>query len=168
MSTNYYLRRKICPSKLKKIKGLVTEKNIYDGTLKEALEEFHEIHIGKSSAGWQFLFNHNEEKYYSKSYASINKFLQDAIKEGGHFVDEYGKEVSLTDFWEMVDSKKEGFDLESYYQHELKRWEEYQQNPLKFNDCFCKPSKPEGYNIYKESFSEDNWHLRFSAFTEFS
>jgi len=52
MGTNYYIRKAIRPSKIEELKNLTTEENIYNGKLQEALSEFNEIHIGKSSCGW--------------------------------------------------------------------------------------------------------------------
>lgn len=52
MGTNYYVRKAIRPSKLEELKKLVNPEDIYNGKLNEALEEFKEIHIGKSSYGW--------------------------------------------------------------------------------------------------------------------
>lgn len=168
MGTNYYLRRKIPLAKLKRIKDMVTEDNIYDGKLDSELNQFPEIHIGKSSAGWQFLFNHNNGKYYEKTQASINNFLKEEVARGGKFVDEYGELQDIDDFWGFVMSKKNGFDGKSYYEYEKQRWEEYQVNPEKFEDDLFKPHAPVNWNIdHPETFSDDEWHLRFSDSTEF-
>ena len=60
------------------------------------------IHIGKSSGGWQFLFNHNEWRYFEKTQASIAKFLSNCV-----IYDSYNENISPNDFWVMVDRKKE-------------------------------------------------------------
>jgi len=153
---------------MKRLKSLVTEENIYNGSLQEALDEFKEIHIGKSSVGWQFLFNHNNWKYYQPTQESINDFLQREILAGGAFIDEYGEKVSLKDFWDMVESEKDGWDLKSYSQYKLKRWNDYLEHPEKYKVKYFKPSHPVDYSSHVETFSKDKWHLRFSDSTEFS
>jgi len=166
MGTNYYIRKAIRPSKLQELKDLVTEENIYNGKLQEALSEFNEIHIGKSSCGWQFCFNHNNWKYFGKSRKEIEDFIQSSIDEGGKFVDEYGDEITPTNFWKLVDSKKKGWDLNSYYMHEQQEYDKYLIHPELYKDEIFKPSYPY-YNYWKdypETFVDG---LRFSYNTDF-
>ena len=75
-----------------------------------------EIHIGKSSCGWMFLFAPNPE-HYDNTKAGINRFLKLHKNE---FYDEYDRLVDIREFWNMVESKKEGFTLLSYYIEESK------------------------------------------------
>lgn len=166
MGTNYYLRRHIRPSKIQEIKDLVTEENIYNNKLKESLEEFKEIHIGKSSYGWQFLFNHNNRKYYQTNRDSINSFLEKEINNGGFLVDEYENSINLKDFWNLVDSKKGGFDSKSNYYYELNRWNCYKNNPDEFKNDIIKPSYPHADYLNFPEILDDG--LRFSFFTDFS
>lgn len=79
MGTNYYTRTNIC-----------NHCGRFDG-----------VHIGKSSAGWVFLFNYNGGKYYSNKRELV-EFLKTKL-----IVDEYGNEIGNEDFWKMVDSKKD-------------------------------------------------------------
>lgn len=162
MGTNYYLRRAVRPSKLEEIKELVTQENIYNGTLEEALQELKPIHIGKHSAGWQFLFNHNHKKYYDTNKNSIAKFLEDEVNKGGELLNKYLEPISIKNFWELVNSDRDGFTMESYYWHELSRWKRYQTNPEEFKDDIFKPTHPD--HLFTE-FIEDG--LRFSNSTEF-
>lgn len=78
------------------------------------------IHIGKSSYGWRFLFNHNNWKYYDYSRESINAFLEscDCI------YNEYDEKITIEEFWLLVDSKKSGFTGKQYHENEVKRAEE--------------------------------------------
>lgn len=169
MGTNYYLRRKIPLQKLKRMKALVTEDCIYNGALGEYLGQFKEIHIGKSSGGWQFLFNHNNGKYYGRTQKAIDKFLRDEVGKGGRFVDEYGEDQDIDKFWGMVESKKSGFDLKSYYDYECARWYDCQVHPERYENDNLKPTRPTDWGAsHQETFSEDSWHLRFSDSTEFS
>lgn len=168
MSTNYYLRRKIPTARLKEIKGLVNDEGIYGGKLDEALSKFHEIHIGKSSMGWQFLFNHNDGKYYKKTRDSIDSFLRAEVGKGGKLVNEYGDEMSIDRFWNMVQVHKDGFDLKSYYKYNCDRWRNYQEHPEEYGDNAFKPARPVDFSLdHPETFSLDKWHLRFSDSTEF-
>jgi hypothetical protein len=54
------------------------------------------IHIGKRSAGWRFLFNHNDWKYYN-TIEEMVKFLKEC-----ELVTEYGTVESFEDFWKDV------------------------------------------------------------------
>jgi hypothetical protein len=58
------------------------------------------IHIGKSSAGWKYVFNHNDWKYFKKNRKSIASFLREC-----DIVDEYKRKVTPEEFWSMVDTK---------------------------------------------------------------
>lgn len=166
MGTNYYVQKAIRPSKIEEIKNLVTPENLYNGKLQEAINEFEEIHIGKSSCGWQFCFDHNDWKYYDKTKESINKFISDEILKGGKFIDEYGDSITLKDFWDMVESKKDGFNLKSAYEQELKEYREYQIDPDKFKDRYFKPRCPSlDYTDYPETITNEG--LRFSYSTDF-
>lgn len=61
---------------------------------------FDEIHLGKSSFGWQFSFQYNGGKFY-KNVPEMKEWLKD--KE---IKDEYGKVVSHKEFWDMVAIKQ--------------------------------------------------------------
>ena len=39
------------------------------------LKEENQVHIGKRSCGWKFLFNHNNWEYYDYTKKSINDFF---------------------------------------------------------------------------------------------
>lgn len=51
------------------------------------------IHLGKRSAGWQFLWNSNGWKYYKPTLNSIKKFLKDKV-----IFDEYGEIFTVEQF----------------------------------------------------------------------
>lgn len=59
-----------------------------------------EIHLGKSSWGWQFLFAYNDGDYY-KDVAQLKDWLKD--KE---IFDEYDRPVTHEDFWKMIEDKQ--------------------------------------------------------------
>ena len=58
------------------------------------------IHLGKSSAGWQFSFQYNGGKYY-KNVAEMKEWLKDKA-----ILDEYGNSINNKEFWAMVDRKQ--------------------------------------------------------------
>lgn len=78
MSTNYYVRENVC----------------------DCCGRYDELHLGKSSMGWQFTFQYNGGEYY-KNVAEMRKWL-----EGKRIFDEYDKEISNDEFWQLVESKQ--------------------------------------------------------------
>jgi len=160
MGTNYYIKKAIRPSKIKELKELVNEQDIYNGTLQKALSEFVPIHIGKSSSGWMFQFNHNNWKYYNMSRQSINDFIKKSLDEGDYLVDEYNKDISLEEFWNIVDSHKSGFNSQTYYEI---RFLNFCLNPEKYPDNLSELTNQLNYN--PEIITEEG--LCFNYFTEF-
>ena len=65
------------------------------------------LHIGKSSAGWQFLFQATDT---IRSFADWCARLE----TGGTIVDQYGKEHALADFIAMVNFKATYRDYRSH------------------------------------------------------
>ena len=117
MGTNYYLCPIIKEEELKKLFNSLKEcKTLYE--LKNSIHEITDykkdrIHIGKSSYGWQFLFNLNIESYVPTiSRNNIDKWLATGI-----IFDEYDNKVDRKDFWKIVDSKKDGMDYDEYYKN---------------------------------------------------
>ena len=78
MGTNYYIRENEC---------------IYCG-------RYDEIHLGKSSGGWQFCLNLNGKEYY-KNFKEMKTWLKGKIIRS-----EYNDLVSLKDFLEMIEEKQ--------------------------------------------------------------
>jgi len=84
MGTNYFLT--------KRIGHLSTE-------MKFGIDA-PQIHIGKFSAGWLFIF-----RYHEAGPKSINEYrdaISDAIREGWTLEDEYGSRLTLLQFMECV------------------------------------------------------------------
>lgn len=95
MGTNYY-----AIPKLEDIQKQAIIKAIEDNDfLKVKRLNPKEIHIGKSSMGWEFLFNHNDWKYFH-DLESLNLFLSSC-----KIYDEYDEEIPLDEFWSMVNIK---------------------------------------------------------------
>ena len=55
----------------------------------------HEVHLGKRSCGWAFLWDANDLKYYEPTLASIKKFIAD---NNAKIQDEYGVEFTWDQF----------------------------------------------------------------------
>ncbi len=79
MGTNYYIKDKECL----------------------ACNRYEEIHLGKSSFGWKFSFHLHEDLY--KDVPEMMEYLL-----GKKIFDEYGREISYKEFWEMVQNKQTG------------------------------------------------------------
>jgi len=78
MGTNYYIKENEC---------------VHCG-------RYEDIHLGKSSVGWQFSFQYNGGQYY-KNVAEMKEWTKDK-----NIVNEYGENVTYKDFWEMVEAKQ--------------------------------------------------------------
>ena len=155
-----------------------------------------EIHLGKRSGGWKFLWNPNwykllkghtewEEfeggrsghwvddgydvfKYYDLTKKSIKEFID---REDVEIWDEYGEKQDKEEFWQMAvdwgyDKDDEGWDGETY-----EEWEKEQNPNRKTYDYHTEYSKfieECGFklNMYGTDFYSDG--LRFATCTDFS
>lgn len=68
------------------------ENELYE--IGEELKDY-EVHLGKRSCGWAFLWDANNLKYYEPTLASIKKFIDD---NNAKIVDEYGVEFTWDEF----------------------------------------------------------------------
>lgn len=59
-----------------------------------------QVHLGKSSMGWQFNFAWNDGEFY-KTEAEMREWTK-----GRKIYNEYDEPVSYKEFWDLVDSKK--------------------------------------------------------------
>ena len=154
MGTNFYVIKQLPNSIKGKICELI-ETDRYDEAKKLFDDNYEKIHIGKSSFGWKFIFDYNHFKYYDLNRKSINDFL---CRNDVKLYDEYGEQVSIDDFWRLVDSKKDGYDNLSYYKDSdtlpFLLFEELIPDDLK-------EYKVEAYEFYSDD-------LRFASTTDFS
>lgn len=91
MGTNYYLKVKDpCPT---------CNREFDDGKL----------HIGKSSAGWRFLFFEGFAKTPAAAFLRIRE-------SDGKIINEYGENVSADDLIKLIESKKDQ-DSGSEFEH---------------------------------------------------
>ena len=117
MGTNYYWRPLVTEEErekiLEKVKNSKTIQEIKDFIYYDLSNgEKSEIHIGKSSHGWQFLFNLGIRNYTHGQ--SLKKEDIDKWFRSGVIFDEYGDEISADDFWALVDYKKDDMDYDEY------------------------------------------------------
>lgn len=75
-----------------KLHKINVDDELYD--IKEDLKNY-EVHLGKRSCGWAFLWDHNNLKYYEPTLTSIKKFIDD---NNGKIVDEYGSKFTWEQF----------------------------------------------------------------------
>ena len=84
------------------------------------IKDQEEVHIGKRSGGWKFLFACNP-KYYEPTRKSINRFLKLHKNE---FYDEYGDLQNIDEFWrDTVDGFSGGIDSREFYRQLLEKGE---------------------------------------------
>lgn len=154
MGTNFYIRKKLSEAEKNNIKTHIDNEDWR--TVGDLIPE--EIHIGKRSGGWKFLWDSNNFVFFKPNKESLMKFL----KEYGQIYDEYGKKFTFDEFIndEIKDFIDGGHDLESYYKenpeiyryyasyNEIKIFEEYGVNPNQYGEFYI-----------------DN--LRFSIYTNF-
>lgn len=148
MGTNFYYKIPLSKRRIKQLQDLITEEPDYH-TLLEELEEVkatHCIHLGKRSAGWQFLWNLNKCRYYAENLKSIMHFLNTG---GGHIENEYGETFSVDAFindeiGKSLYKDEKHCDLAEYYNKHPK-------------EMLCNPNN--------EEFTLEG--LRFSRHTEF-
>jgi len=100
MGTNYYAIQRADESLKNSIKQAVD-----DGDFDKAKEMMPKIiHIGKSSAGWQFLFNHNDWQYFGQKRGTVDSI--EAFLKCVDIENEYHDKVTLDEFWRMVEAKQ--------------------------------------------------------------
>ncbi len=113
MGTNFYLKRKINESTKKVLKDCIDKDDI--DTVRSILNDYKDIHIGKRSAGWKFLWDAHYFKYFEPNKDSILRWLMSGI-----IYDEYGRTFDINDFLykELDGFIDKGYDIESFYNKE--------------------------------------------------
>lgn len=162
MGTNFYAR--IIPSqeRKEKVKKLIDENN-FDA--KDEIEDlFQEIHIGKRSAGWKFLWNSNLNRpdvYKKLTKKCISEFLH---RPDVKIYNEYDEgPIDPDEFMDMaVNWCTDGYDAKTYDKKYCgNSW--WRLTPLE-----VKLFNEKGYrvDIYDSDFYSDG--LRFSTSFDFS
>lgn len=155
MGTNYYAIPNVDQEE---IKTKIIEK-IKSDDFDEAIELIQDlktkmvtgIHIGKSSCGWKFCFDHNNWKYFEKDKQSIVDFINSC-----EIINEYNSPISTDEFWKLVESKKDGIDNREYYTNWNKYNKDFNGNPI--------PRPSYIPNDYGEFYVDE---LKFSTSTDF-
>ena len=160
MGTNFYLRQKLSEKDKQIVIGLV-KSDEYD-KVREMLP--NDIHIGKRSGGWKFLWDHNYFQYYKPSKESLIEWLK-----SGQIIDEYGDEFTFDQFWnkEIANFLYKGYDLDKYareHPEEHSIYWDVQGRKRKLIEE-CPEIKNFEFSPLGELYIDD---LRFSIFTDFS
>ena len=69
-----------------------------------------ELHIGKSSAGWQFCFKVNKE--YNSNLRSLIKYISNSDFE---IITEYGEKITIFNFQNIIKNSVFGYNFKTYY-----------------------------------------------------
>lgn len=107
MGTNFFLRKKLSQEQRNEI-----NKALDVGDFAKARELLpKDIHIGKRSGGWKFLWDAHYFKYFEPSKDALMKWLQ-----SGQILDENGDEFTFDEFIneEIQGFIDKGYDIESY------------------------------------------------------
>jgi len=106
----------------------ISQLSIENNSIWDILTENLNIHLGKRSSGWKFLWNFNDKKFYSNKEKLLN-FIRT-----GRVIDEYGKEMDVEEFITMalVWGQPDGYDHKKYrrehprqYHYDFEQPEEY-------------------------------------------
>lgn len=151
MGTNFYMRVPMADGVKDSMRDALENERFDE--LKDIIDEHQknsEIHLGKRSCGWQFLWDMNENKYFKDNLVSIKEWLRQMIDNGGTLVNEYGEEFDIDTFIneEIGKSLYEGLNSDTYYEKypEEKRYQ---------------------YGIGRTDYTSEDG-LRISTFTDFS
>ena len=145
MGTNVYMRRIPTATQKEDLKRLLKKQYEEDIASIDRDEELHparedwqlaaeiektrkriyeEVHIGKRSCGWKFLFAPNPE-HYDETKESILQFIH---QDGWYLLDEYGDKIDPDLFWDQyVACMEDGWTGEAH-----DRWEREQGHYVQF------------------------------------
>ena len=104
MGTNFYLRRNLSNDQKELLKQYI-DQDEYD-KIRDNLPE--DIHIGKRSYGWKFLWNANKFQYFKPNIESLYEFLK-----SGDIYNEYGEKFTFDQFINE-EIRTTGYDIETY------------------------------------------------------
>lgn len=154
MGTNFYVKVKLTSKQKDEIRHYLLEDR-YD-IIRALLDEAKDIHIGKSSFGWKFLWDVNNFKYFGKSKKEMFDWLKDK-----DIIDEYDKHYTFDQFIKRI-RITEGYDLESHYKDNPDSYLDFSYFytiPIEF------PSKGLNINQFCEFYLDD---CRCTCHTDFS
>lgn len=160
MGTNFYLKRKINESTKKVLKDCIDKDDI--DTVRSILNDYKDIHIGKRSAGWKFLWDAHYFKYFKPNKKSIFDWLK-----SGDIYNEYNEKFTFNQFIndELKNCLDKGCDAQQYAMEDPKYV--YHNNNESINR-FKQEVKIKKYptiNKYGEFYINN---LRFTVYEDFS
>ena len=187
MGTNYYARILPTKERKEKLKKLIDEDKLDEiANLYQELYVDSEIHLGKRSAGWKFLFNPNYEKYYPLTKEGLLNFLKqdNIIIYNEYFKDNDGKYEYSDDpdsvgteylwtpeqFMEMAINWGNNPNNPGWSGREYEEWEKSRGNSLCTYIVYGDPHedywRKRGYNPEYYNFFNDG--MRWSTCCDFS
>lgn len=120
MGTNFYVRQKVSQQQKVEMEDAIAKDDW--STLVKLIPE--EVHIGKRSAGWKFLWNANNFEYFQPNKESLIEFLK-----SGQIYNEYNENFTFDQFWndEIKHFIEEDslYDIESYYKENPNPYKHY-------------------------------------------
>lgn len=165
MGTNFYMKRIPTEDDIQKI-GELSIQRLFDELQNYVTEMNNEIHIGKRSCGWQFLFNHQNGAHFDpRSQDSLINWLKNSQYE---IVDEYGDAYTFEEFWKMVTewnaNPRNIFNSETYTE-----WEKSQGHYGYDYPCDSATASRiyEMFGVYPKYYDFELDGLRYSTSTEF-
>lgn len=151
MGMNFYVKVKLTSKQKDEIRHYLLEDR-YD-IIRALLDEAENIHIGKQSVGWKFLWDVNNFKYFGKSKQEMFDWLKDK-----DIVDECGDHYTLEQFLERI-RITEGYDAVTYHKDHSDEYYDFCNVPIKF------PSVDIKINQYCEFYLDD---CRCTCHTDFA
>lgn len=175
MGTNYYARKFPTPRQVHLLKEKINLNYYNDikrlvnslyGTRSQDNPSGSEIHLGKRSGGWKFLWNPNiyriDKDSTSQAYPLTKQGIVDFLmQEDVSIYDEYNRLLDKKEFIEMA-FNWDGYDSDSY--HEAHPEVPGYIHHSKETEFF----KSLGYELNKTNSEFYSDGLRFAACTEFS
>lgn len=193
MGTNYYARILPTLEEKENLKKLIDSDDFY--AIEKEVQRLYgesteynkgaEIHLGKRSGGWKFLFNPNYERYYKLTKEGLKEFLNkpNVIIYSEYFNSDNGV-MEYTDDPDKTDSKEylwtpqqfldmafnwgqpDGWDGESYEKWESENRPGHYYGYSMYKDPHESEWREKGYNPSYYNFYNDG--LRWSTCCEFS
>lgn len=159
MGTNFYLRRKLSQEEKQYIINCINNDDWEE--VRGCLPE--DVHIGKRSGGWKFLWDAHFFRYYKPNKQALFDWLK-----SGQIIDEYGEKFTFDQFIneEIKGWLDKGWDMESYYESnptELSSHTYFKSVIRNFTQLY--PDFEYEINKYGEFYLDD---LRFTVLEDFS
>ena len=166
MGTNFYARRIIPAENDKVVVGGYIDSADMEDAIESDISEFdsidqyvsegNEVHLGKRSAGWKFLWNPNVYRMYDSwhfTYPLTKQGIADFLKQEGIVItDDYGKTYEPDEFLAMAFNWcVDGLDNKEYHTNpKYEAGSYYPDNPKVIEKWRSLGFKPEYYNFYSD------------------